>query len=331
MLLVYKLTRQEIIYVNYKHKVGEYTVEKIYDVIVIGGGPAGYTAAIYTTRAGFDTLVIEKFSAGGQMIQTAQIDNYPGFPEGVDGFELGAKMRQVAERFSANILQAEVKKVNLQGKRKEITISDRVLLAHSVIIATGAEHRHLGLENEEKLIGKGVGYCASCDGMFYRGKTALVIGGGNSAASDAILLSKICKKVIVVHRRDTLRAERVYQLPLLKAQNVEFEWNSTVCEILSDNKVTGVRIRNLVDGKEKEIRTDGVFISIGRTPQTELFRGQLDIDENGYIIADETTKTNISGVFAAGDVRTKPFRQIVTATADGACASHFAEEYLANI
>lgn len=306
-------------------------MEKIYDVIVIGGGPAGYTSAIYTTRAGFDTLVLEKFSAGGQMIQTAQIDNYPGFPDGMDGFDLGNKMRQGAERFGAKTLQAEVIKVNLQDNIKKIATADEVLLAHSVIIATGAKHRHLGLENEEKLIGKGVGYCAACDGMFYKEKTVLVIGGGNSAASDALLLSKICKKVIVVHRRDTLRAERVYQAPLLKAQNVEFEWSSTVCEILFDNKVTGVRIRNLVNGKEKEISTDGVFISIGRTPQTELFRGQLEIDENGYIIADETTKTNVSGVFAAGDVRTKPFRQIVTATADGAYASHFAEEYLANI
>ncbi len=306
-------------------------MEKIYDVVIIGGGPAGYTSAIYTTRAGFDTLVLEKFSAGGQMIQTAQIDNYPGFPDGVDGFELGTKMQQGAARFSAKTVQAEVIKVNLQDKIKEITTSHGVFQAHSVIIATGAKHRHLGLENEEKLIGKGVGYCAACDGMFYRGKTALVIGGGNSAAADALLLSKICKKVIVVHRRDKLRAEKVYRDPLFKAQNVEFLWNSTVCEILSDDKVMGVRIRNLVDGKEKEISTDGVFISIGRSPQTELFRGQIDIDKNGYIIADETTKTNVSGVFAAGDVRTKPVRQIVTATADGACASHFAEEYLATI
>ncbi len=306
-------------------------MEKIYDVVIIGGGPAGYTAAIYTTRAGFNTLVLEKFSAGGQMIQTAQIDNYPGFPEGVDGFELGMKMQQGAARFSAKTVQAEVIKVNLQDKIKEITTSYGVFQAHSVIIATGAKHRHLGLENEEKLIGKGVGYCAACDGMFYRGKTALVIGGGNSAAADALLLSKICKKVIVVHRRDKLRAEKVYRDPLLKAQNVEFLWNSTVCEILADDKVTGVKIRNLVEGKEKEISTDGVFISIGRSPQTELFRGQIDIDKNGYIIADETTKTNVSGVFAAGDVRTKPVRQIVTATADGACASHFVEEYLANM
>ena len=306
-------------------------MEKIYDVIVIGGGPAGYTSAIYTTRAGFDTLVLEKFSAGGQMTQTTQIDNYPGFPDGADGFDLGNKMRQGAERFGAKTVQAEVIEVNLRDNIKIIRVPDGVFLAHSVIIATGAEHKHLGLENEEKLIGKGVGYCAACDGMFYKGKTVVVIGGGNSAAADALLLSKICKRVIVVHRRDTLRAEKYYNKPLLKAKNVEFEWNSSVCKILADSKVTGVKIRNSVDSKEKEIQADGVFISIGRAPRTELFLGQLDIDKNGYIIADEKTKTSISGVFAVGDVRTKPVRQIVTATADGATVAHFVEEYLANI
>lgn len=306
-------------------------MNKLYDIIVIGGGPAGYTSAIYTSRSGLDTIVFEKFSAGGQITQTTQIDNYPGFPEGVDGFELGTKMQQGAERFGAKTMKTEVTSVNLKDKIKTINTTDDVFLARSVIIATGAEHKHLGLENEEKLIGKGVGYCAACDGMFYKGKTATIIGGGNSAAADAILLSKICKKVIVVHRRDALRAEKFYYEPLLKAKNVEFQWNSTVCQILGDNKVTGVKIKNTIDGAEKEICTDGVFISIGRSPQTELFCGQLDMDKNGYIVADETTKTNISGVFAVGDVRTKPVRQIVTATADGATASHFAEEYLANI
>lgn len=306
-------------------------MNKLYDIIVIGGGPAGYTSAIYTSRSGFDTIVFEKFSAGGQMTQTAQIDNYPGFPEGVDGFGLGTKMQQGAERFGAKTVKTEVTSVNLKDKIKTINTTDDVFLARSVIIATGAEHKHLGLENEEKLIGKGVGYCAACDGMFYKGKIATIIGGGNSAAADALLLSKICKKVIVVHRRDALRAEKFYYEPLLKAKNVEFQWNSTVCQILGDNKVTGVKIKNTIDGAEKEICTDGVFISIGRYPQTELFCGQLNMDTNGYIVADETTKTNISGVFAVGDVRTKPVRQIVTATADGATASHFAEEYLANI
>lgn len=306
-------------------------MEKIYDIIIIGGGPAGYTSAIYTSRAGFDTLVIEKVSPGGQMIQTPQIDNYPGFEDGVDGFSLGAKMQQGAHRFGAQTLRAEVKEVNLKDKIKKVRTKDSLFLARSVIIATGAEHRHLGLANEESLIGRGVGYCAACDGMFYRGKTVVVVGGGNSAASDALLLSKICEKVIIVHRRDTLRAEKAYRDPLLKTENVEFQYNSIVEEILADNRVTGVKIKNLLDGTQKEISADGVFISIGRKPQTMLFYGQLDIDENGYIVADETTKTNIDGVFAAGDVRTKVVRQIVTATADGATASHFAEEYLANI
>jgi thioredoxin reductase (NADPH) len=306
-------------------------MRRIYDVIIIGGGPAGFTSAIYTSRAGLDTLVLEKISAGGQMTQTAQIDNYPGFPDGVEGFELGFKMKMGAERFGAKTINAEVTGVNLKEKIKEILTDVGVFLSRSVIIATGAEHKHLGLANEENLIGKGVGYCAACDGMLYKGKTVVVIGGGNSAAADALLLSKICKKVIVVHRRDTLRAERFYHTPLFNARNIEFEWNSTVCEILADNKVAGVKIKNTIDGAEKEIYTDGVFISIGRTPQTELFKEQICIDKSGYIIADETTKTNIDGVFAAGDVRTKSVRQIVTAVADGATASYYAEEYLAAI
>ena len=305
-------------------------MEKVYDVIIIGGGPAGYTSALYSARSGFDTLVLEKFSAGGQMTQTSQIDNYPGFEDGIDGFTLGFKMQSGAERFGAKTMQTEVLSVNLENDIKAVETPDGTLYSKSIIIATGAEHKHLGLENEESLIGKGVGYCAACDGMFYKGKTVAVVGGGNSAAADALLLSKICEKVYLIHRRDTLRAERVYHEPLKKAENVEFVWNSTVCEILADGKVTGVKVKNVTDGKEKEISVDGVFISIGRAPQTELFKGQLQIDKNGYIISDESTKTSVDGVFAVGDVRTKPVRQIVTAVADGATASHFLEEYIAN-
>lgn len=301
----------------------------IYDVIVIGGGPAGYTSALYTTRAGLDTLVVEKFSAGGQMTQTSQIDNYPGFDEGVDGFTLGFKMQSGAERFGAKTMQAEVLSVNLKDKIKTISTSEGVLSAKAVIIATGAKHKHLGIENEEELIGKGVGYCAACDGMFYRGKTVAVVGGGNSAASDALLLSKICKKVILIHRRDTLRASKIYHEPLMKANNVEFMWDSAVKEILFDEKVNGIKIKNLKTDKEIKTACDGLFISIGRSPETELFKNQLNIDEFGYIKADESTKTNLCGVFAVGDVRTKAVRQIITAAADGATASHYAEEYLA--
>ena len=306
-------------------------MENTYDVIIIGGGPAGYTSAIYCARALFSVLVIEKFSPGGQMTQTSQIENYPGFEGGVDGFELGFKMQKGAEKFGTKTLRSEVIGVELSGEIKKIVTADGEFFAKSVIIATGADHRHLGLPDEEKLIGKGVAYCAACDGMFYRGKTVAVVGGGNSAAADALLLSKICEKVILVHRRDTLRAERAYHNPLMKAENVEFVLDSTVSEILSENTVTGIKVKNKASGEEREIPLNGVFISIGRVPNTSLFKGQIDIDEYGYIIADETTKTNIPGVFAVGDVRTKPVRQIVTAVGDGATAAHYAEEYLANL
>jgi len=301
----------------------------IYDTIIIGGGPAGYTSALYNARAGLDTLVIEKFSAGGQMTQTSQIDNYPGFDEGVDGFTLGFKMQNGAEKFGAKTLQTEVLCVKLNEKIKTVETAEGNFFARTVIIATGAEHRHLGVEYEEKLIGRGVGYCAACDGMFYKDKTVIVVGGGNSAAQDALLLSKICKKVIVIHRRDTLRATKIYHEPLMKAENVEFFWDSVVTDILFDETVSGVRINNVKTNIKSEIACDGLFISIGRVPQTALFKEQIDIDNLGYIKADESTKTNIAGVFAVGDVRTKAVRQVVTAAADGAVASHFAEEYLA--
>lgn len=303
--------------------------EKNYQVIIIGGGPAGYTAALYCARAGLDTLVVEKFSAGGQMTQTEQIDNYPGFDEGIDGFTLGFKMKSGAERFGAKTLQTEVLSVDFSDEVKKLHTPEGTLTARAVIVATGAEHRHLGLPEEESLLGRGVGYCAACDGMFYRGKTVAVVGGGNSAAADALLLSKICEKVYLIHRRDSLRATKVYHNPLMNAENVEFVWDSTVEEILAEEKVKGVRVKNRKNEAEREIPVDGVFISIGRIPETKLFQGQLELDGQGYVVADESTRTNIPGVFAVGDVRTKVLRQIVTAAADGAVASHYTEEYLA--
>ena len=303
----------------------------IHDVIIIGGGPAGYTAALYAARAGLDTLLIEKFSAGGQMTETAQIDNYPGFDEGVDGFTLGAKMKAGAERFGAVSEQAEVISAELTASPKRIVTDSGELFAKSVILATGATHKHLGVADEEKLIGRGVGYCAACDGMLYRGKTVAVVGGGNSAAADALLLSKICKKVYLIHRRDTMRAEKIYHAPLMSAQNVEFKWNSEVESLVYEKRLGAVVIKNKQSGESETLDIDGLFISIGRTPETKLFDGQIELDAGGYIIADETTKTNIDGVFAIGDVRTKPFRQIATAVADGAVAAHFAESYISNI
>ncbi len=305
--------------------------QKIFDTIIIGGGPAGYTAALYCTRAGLSTLVLEKFSAGGQMTQTSTIDNYPGFDEGIDGFSLGFKMQQGAERFGAETRQTEVLSVELSSSPKKIVTDMGELFAKTVIIATGADHRHLGVEKEDELIGRGVGYCAACDGMLFRGKTVAVVGGGNSAAADALLLSKICEKVFVIVRRDVMRATKIYHEPLLRADNVEFKWNCEVRELLHGMKLSGAIIENNKTGASEELSLDGLFISIGRSPATELFNGQLELDRSGYIIADESTRTNIPGVFAAGDVRTKVLRQIVTAAADGAVASHYAEEYLAQL
>lgn len=299
-----------------------------YDVIILGGGPAGYTAALYAVRAGFKTLVIEKLYAGGQINETTQIDNYPGFPDGIDGVTLGQKLQQGAEKYGAETKNTEVIAVQLQAQEKIVETRDGIYRAKAVVIATGAEHKHLGLPNEQALTGKGVHYCAACDGNFYRGKTVAVVGGGNSAAADAMLLSRIAKKVILIHRRDRLRATKVYHQPLLNAENVEFCWNSEVTALLQGEKLAGVRIQNIHTGQEKELAVDGLFISIGRAPATELFRGQLSLDEGGYIIAGESTKTDIPGVFAAGDVRTKKLRQIITAAADGAAAAYQIEEYL---
>lgn len=301
----------------------------IYDMIIVGGGPGGYTSALYAARAGFNVLVLEKFSAGGQMALTHQIDNYPGFEDGIDGFSLADKMKKQAERFGARSENAEVIKVNLTVNPKEIETAKGTFLSKTVLLAAGANPRELGVDKETELIGRGVAYCASCDGMFYRGKTVVVVGGGNTAAADAILLSRIAKKVIIVHRRDTLKATRIYHEPLMNAENVEFKWDSTVTELLYEDKITGVKIKNVKTGEESIIDCDGVFVSVGRKPATDFLGSQLDLDENGYIIADETTKTSIPGVYAVGDIRTKQLRQVVTAVSDGAMAVHSAEEYLA--
>ena len=303
--------------------------EHIYDMIVVGGGPGGYTAALYAARAGLDTVILEKLSAGGQMALTEQIDNYPGFEDGIDGFSLGEKMKRGTERFGVETKLTEVLSLDLSGAVKKAETSEGPLFARTIVVATGAGPRELGIESEQELIGKGVNYCAACDGMFYKNKTVVIAGGGNTAAADALILSRICKKVIVVHRRDTLRATKIYHEPLMKAENVEFRWDSEIIELLHDEKVIGIRLRNVKTGEETTLACDGVFVSIGRKPSSELVKDQVEVDPAGYIIADESTRTNIPGVFAVGDVRTKALRQVVTAVADGATAVHYAEEYLA--
>ena len=272
---------------------------RVYDMIVVGGGPGGYTAALYAAR------------------------------DGIDGFTLAEKMQRQPERFGAQTAYAQVERMELTAAPKALKTSEGTFYARTVILATGANPRELGLAGEEALVGRGVAYCAACDGMRYKGKTVAVVGGGNSAAGDALLLSRIAERVVLVHRRDQLRATKIYHEPLIQAENVEFRWNSTVTELLHEEKLTGIRLRDVQTGAESVLPCDGLFISVGRKPATELVKGQLELDAGGYVTADETTRTNLPGVYAVGDVRTKPLRQVVTAVADGAMAVHMAEEYLA--
>ena len=304
-------------------------MKQVYDMLIVGGGPGGYTAALYAARAGLSVLVLEKLSAGGQMAQTTQVDNYPGFPEGVDGFLLAEKMQQQAQNFGAKTELAEVYRLKLDAPIKEAETSEGIFQGKTVVIATGANPRLLGVPGEQNFTGRGVHYCAACDGMFYRGKTVAVIGGGNSAVADALLLSRVAKKVYLIHRRDSLRATQIYHKPLMDAPNVEFVWNRAVVKLLGQGRLSGINVKNLRDNNEQILDVDGVFVSIGRSPASSLVEGQLVLDSAGYIIADESTKASLPGVFAVGDVRTKALRQIVTAVSDGAMAVHSAEEYLA--
>lgn len=303
---------------------------KLYDMIIIGGGPAGYTTALYGQRAGIRCLLLEKYMPGGQMAESHNIENYPGFEDGIDGFSLAEKMMKQAVRFGAESKYKEVLSVSLNENPKVVKTKDETFLGKTIVIATGANPRELGIENEKALVGKGVAYCASCDGMFYKDKVVSVIGGGDTAAGDALLLSRVAKKVILVHRRDSLRAAKIYRDALMNAKNIEIKWNSKVTELLFEEKLKGIRLKDVKTDEEEIIECEGMFVSIGRKPVTEFLEGQLKLSEGGYIIADETTKTSIEGVFAVGDVREKKVRQVVTAVSDGAVAVHMAEEYLSD-
>lgn len=300
----------------------------IYDMIIIGGGPGGYTAALYAARAGLDTLVLEKLSAGGQIALTHQVDNYPGFDEGIDGFSLGLKMQAGAERFGAKTALAEVHSLDLTGSEKIVQTSEGPFYAKTVVLATGANPRTLGVARETELVGRGIHYCAACDGMFYKGKTVIIVGGGNTAAADALLLSRVAKKVYLIHRRDSLKATKIYHKPLEQAENVELIWNSEIASFLEQGRIVGAMVKNRLTGALSQIDCDGIFVSVGRKPASELVKGILKLDDAGYIVADESTRTDLPGVFAVGDVRTKVLRQVATAVADGAMAVHYAEEYL---
>ena len=303
-------------------------MKNVYDMIIVGGGPGGYTAALYAARAGLRVLTVERLSPGGQMNLTGLIENYPGFPEGVEGFQLSMDMHKQAENFGAETRYAEVTGLELDAPVKIVHTTDGVFYGKTVVISTGANPRDLGVAGEWELVGRGVAYCAHCDGGFYRGKTVVVVGGGNSAAAEALYLSRIAKEVILVHRRNELRATKIYHKPLMEASNIRFLWNSQVEGFLAEDVLKGIRVKNLDSGEVQEVACDGLFVSIGRKPATELVKDLLTLDEAGYIMAGEDTATNIPGVYAVGDVRTKQLRQIVTAVSDGAMAAHMAEEYL---
>lgn len=302
-------------------------MSKVYDILIVGGGPAGYTAALYGARSGFSTAVLEKLSPGGQMATTSDVENYPGFPGVIDGFELGERMQEGAEKAGAETVFAEVTKLDLLADPKVVETSEGTVLGRTVILATGAHPRKLGIPQEEALVNRGVAYCATCDGNFYKDKVVVVNGGGNTAVGDALYLAKLASKVYLVHRRDTLRATPIY-LQRLKDAGVEIIWNSVVSGLQADKKLTGVELTDVKTGEKRVLPADGLFVAIGQLPESSLAAGQVATDKAGYILAGEDTKTSVPGVFAVGDVRTKAVRQIITAAADGAVAVHFAEEYL---
>lgn len=300
----------------------------MYDIIIIGSGPAGLSAAIYAQRACLDTIVIEKNGiSGGQVLNTWEVDNYPGFP-GVTGFELSRQFREHANKLGARVVQDEVVQVELSGNVKKVVCEEETYEARCVILASGAHHRTLEVPGEEELRGAGVSYCATCDGAFFRGRTVAVVGGGDAALEDAIFLARMCEKVYIVHRRDKLRGAKRLQERLQALENIEFVWNSETAAIEGNGQVEALQLRQTQTGEEKRLDVDGVFIAVGIAPESELYAGQLELDEQGYIRADESGQTSVPGVFAAGDVRTKALRQILTAASDGANCVASAERYL---
>lgn len=300
----------------------------MYDIIIIGSGPAGLSAAIYAQRACLDTIVIEKNGiSGGQVLNTWEVDNYPGFP-GVTGFELSKQFREHANKLGARVVQDEVVQVELSGNVKKVVCEEETYEARCVILASGAHHRTLEVPGEEELRGAGVSYCATCDGAFFRGRTVAVVGGGDAALEDAIFLARMCEKVYIVHRRDKLRGAKRLQERLQALENIEFVWNSETVAIEGNGQVEALQLRQTQTGEEKRLDVDGVFIAVGIAPESELYAGQLELDEQGYIRADESGQTSVPGVFAAGDVRTKALRQILTAASDGANCVASAERYL---
>ena len=300
---------------------------KIYDVVIIGAGPAGMTAAVYTSRANLSTLMLERGVPGGQMANTEDVENFPGFDH-ILGPDLSTKMFDHSRKFGAEYAYGDVKSIEDGHPYKKVVLGNKEILAKSVILATGTKYRHLGIPGEERLSGRGVSWCAICDGAFFKGKELVVIGGGDSAVEEAQFLTKFATKVTIIHRRDQLRAQKILQKRAFENDKIDFIWNHTVEEITGDDKVSGVRIKNTETGEESNVPCQGVFIYIGMDPLSDTAKGLGVLNEDGYVVTDEKMATKVDGIFAAGDVRDKTLRQIVTATGDGSQAAISAQHYV---
>jgi thioredoxin reductase (NADPH) len=306
---------------------GTFRDQNHYDVIVIGSGPAGYTAGIYTSRANLSTLIITGTLPGGQLMTTSEVENYPGFPNGIFGPELMMNMRQQAERFGAVTVDDEVLKVDFKKRPFTITTHAETYTAEATLVCTGASPRKLGIPAEQQFSGRGVSYCATCDGPFFKGENIVVVGGGDTAMEEATFLTKFGKSVRVVHRRDSLRASKILQQKALENPKIEFIWNNVVADIKGNNKISTVLVKDINTGKERTIETGGLFVAIGHEPNTAIFKGQLELDDKGYIVLKQHTKTSVEGVFAAGDVHDHRYRQAVTAAGFGCMAAIDVEKW----
>lgn len=305
--------------------------QQVHNVIIIGSGPSGYTAAIYTARANLHPLVFEGIAAGGALMTTTEVENFPGFSKGIMGPELMVEMRTQAEHFGATFVIDEVSEVDLNATPKVVKVGDQTYLAKAVIVATGSKYRYLGLENEARLLGRGVSACATCDGFFFRDQDIAVVGGGDTAMEEATFLTRFAKSVSVIHRRGELRASKVMQDRAFANDKISFVWDSEVLDIIGEDKVSGARLRNVKTGEESGLDVTGFFLAIGHDPRTELFIGQLDMDDEGYLVVDApSTRTKIPGVFAAGDVVDHIYRQAITAAGTGCAAAIDAERWLAD-